>query len=208
MTKVKICGITNKTDAINASKLGADMLGFVFYEKSKRYVDPATVAAIVKELPPFIARVGVFADAEEGEIIDAASSAGIDIIQLHGGESPELCDRLRSKYRIMKAFRLKNKKDLRKIKDYDVDFYMMDTYVPDVIGGTGEAFDWAILRGFELSKPMVISGGLTPANVIRAIKEMEPYAVDVSSGVESSPGKKDAKLMKYFMDNIKKVRGS
>lgn len=205
MTRIKICGITNKTDAVGAASLGVDMLGFVFYKKSKRYVEPAAAEDIINELPPGIGKAGVFVDEDKDEVLRIAVDAGLDILQFHGNESPEYCEYFRDKYRTVKAFRLKDKNDLKKVNDYKTDFYMFDTYKGDTIGGTGETFDWNLLKDFEILRPVFISGGLTPDNVDRAIRELAPYGVDVSTGVEAAPGKKDIDKIKRFVENVRKV---
>ncbi len=205
MTKIKICGITNKIDAMNASKLGVDMLGFVFYKKSKRYIEPLTAEDIINELSPSIGKVGVFVDEVEKNVIKIAEDTDLDTLQFHGNETPEYCSSFRYKYKVIKAFRLKTKKDLKRINDYTVDFYLLDTYKRDSIGGTGETFDWKILMDFEILKPIILSGGLNPENIARAVKELSPYGVDVSTGVETAPGKKDLTLMKKFVENVRKM---
>lgn len=205
MTKIKICGITNKKDALDAAALGIDMLGFVFYANSKRYVQPRTAGDIANELPPYIGKVGVFVNEEREKVLQIAQDASLDILQFHGDETPDYCGSFKDRYKVIKAFRLKDKKDLKVINDYDVDFILLDTYKTDSIGGTGEAFDWNILKDFEILKPIILSGGLNPSNVGRAIKEIAPYGVDVSTGVESGPGKKDLKLMKRFVENVRKI---
>ena len=205
MTKIKICGITNKIDALAASELGVDMLGFVFYEKSKRCVTPAMAEDIINELPPFIGRVGIFVDETKEDVIKIAEDAGLDMLQFHGSESPEYCAFFRDKYKVIKAFRVNTKDDLKYVNDYDTDYYLFDAYKSTCVGGTGEMFDWNILKDFEIVKPFLLSGGLNPENVERAIKEVVPYAVDVSSGVESAPGKKDIMLLKKFVANVRKV---
>lgn len=128
MTKIKICGITNKIDAVNAAKLNVDMLGFVFYKKSKRYVESRIVTDIVNELPPFIAKVGVFVDEDESTVLRIAQDCFLDILQFHGKESAAYCDSFKKSYKIIKAFRIKDKDSLKGINDYNVDFYMLDTY--------------------------------------------------------------------------------
>ncbi|MDD5428010.1 MAG: phosphoribosylanthranilate isomerase [Candidatus Omnitrophica bacterium] len=205
MTKIKICGVTNKVDAITASGLGVDMLGFVLYNKSKRYVDPSEVEDIINELSPKVSKVGVFVNEDKNNVIKIAEDALLDTLQFHGDETPEYCSYFRPKYKVIKAFRLKTKADLKKVNDYDVDYYLFDTYQSDCIGGTGKRFDWTMLKDFELLKPVILSGGLDPDNVKHAIKEVSPFAVDVSSGVESAPGKKDAKLLKKFVENVRKA---
>lgn len=205
MTKIKICGITNKVDALAAAALGVDMLGFVFYNKSKRYIDSSVAEDIINELSPKIAKVGVFVNEEKENVIKIAEDALLDTLQFHGDETPEYCSYFKDKYKTIKAFRLKTRADLKKVNDYDVDYYLFDTYQSDCIGGTGKRFDWTMLKDFELLKPMILSGGLDPDNVKFAIKEVAPFAVDVSSGVESAPGKKDVKLLKKFVENVRKA---
>ncbi len=206
MTWIKICGITNKKDAINASGLGIDMMGFVLYEKSKRFVPALVVKDIINELPPGVVRVGVFVDEDAGKVREIAEDAGLNALQFHGNETPEFCAAFRDDFKVIKAFRLKDRQDLRKINDYDVDYYLLDTFRADAVGGTGEVFDWKLLKDFELLKPVILSGGLNAENVGRAMRELVPYGVDVSSGVESSPGKKDGALMKKFVEEVRKAQ--
>lgn len=205
MTLIKFCGITNKKDAIAAAELGIDMMGFVFYAKSKRYVEPSVVEDIANELPPHIGKVGVFVDEEKGAVRRIAEDSGLDILQFHGDESAQYCADFRDDFKVIKAFRIKDAGSLKKVNGYDVDFYLFDTYVPDTIGGTGAVFDWKLLKDAEILKPVIISGGLTPGNVGKAIVELSPYGVDVSSGVEKTPGRKDAALMKRFVENVRKI---
>ncbi|OGW76614.1 MAG: hypothetical protein A3I73_00460 [Omnitrophica bacterium RIFCSPLOWO2_02_FULL_45_16] len=212
MTKIKICGITNKQDAFNASNLGVDMLGFVFYKKSRRYVEPRVERDIVSGLPPSLIKVGVFVDEDKSKVLDIAEDCELDMLQFHGDEGPGYCDSFRSSYKIIKAFRIKDKSSLKGINDYDVDFYMLDTYSEESNGGTGKSFDWRIIEDFEFLKPVILSGGLAPENVAHAMQkfrsltfaESPPYGVDVSSGVEEAPGKKDLGLMRKFVENIRK----
>ena len=203
---IKICGITNKADAVSAASLGVDMLGFVFYNGSKRNVGPAAVRDIINELPPYIAKVGVFVDEKAETVRSIAEDAGLDVLQFHGGESPEFCAQFKEDYKVIKAFRLKTKHDLAPINGYDVDYYLFDTYKPDAIGGTGEVLNWKLLEDFELLRPAILSGGLNPSNVAAAIEEVLPYGVDVSSGVEIRPGKKDDGAMKRFVEEVRKTR--
>ncbi len=205
MTRIKICGITNKTDAVAAAELGVDMLGFIFYKKSKRYVEPKQAEDIINELPPSLGRVGVFVDETKDDVLRIAQDVLLDTLQFHGDETPAYCASFGNKYKVIKAFRLQGKEDLKKINDYDTDFYLLDTYKRDSIGGTGETFDWKIFKDFEILKPVILCGGLTPGNIGKAIKEVSPFGVDVSTGVEDSPGKKDPVLMKKFVENIRKL---
>jgi phosphoribosylanthranilate isomerase len=205
MTRIKICGITNKVDALAAADLGVDMLGFVFYGKSKRCVAPKMARDIVNELPESILKVGVFVDEERDKVLDIAADVSLDILQLHGDETPEYCALLKDDYKVMKAFRIKDNTSLRNINGYTADFYLFDTYQKSSPGGTGETFDWKLLKDFEVLKPFFLSGGLSPDNVGKAISEVAPYGVDASSGIESSPGKKDIGLLKKFVTNVRRL---
>lgn len=205
MTKIKICGITNKRDAIAAAGLRPDMMGFVFYNGSKRYVEPKVVRDIANELPPFITKVGVFVDLDKNKVLEIAEECSLDMLQFHGDEAPDYCAGFENSYKVIKAFRIKDGDSLKGINDYNADFYMLDTYSSKEKGGTGESFDWKIIESFEFLRPVILSGGLTPYNVRDAIEKFSPYGVDVSSGVEVSPGKKDAPLMKKFVENVRKM---
>jgi len=205
MTRIKICGMTNKIDALAAAALGVDMLGFIFYAKSKRYVDPRVAEDIINELPESIAKVGVFVDEDKEKVLDIARDAQLDVLQFHGAETPEYCSSFRPDYKVIKAFRLRNWKDLAAVNDYDVDYYLLDTHKEDAPGGTGQTFDWKMCKDFEFLKPVILSGGLAPANVGRAMAEVVPYGVDVATGVERSPGKKDPERMKKFVEEVRKA---
>lgn len=205
MTKIKICGITNKHDAMAAAMLGPDMLGFVFYKKSRRYVEPKVVRDIVNELPNSIIKVGVFVDPDKSEALEIAEDCSLDVLQFHGDETNAYCTGFRDRYKVMKAFRIKDASSLKGINDYDVDFYLLDAFSPLEKGGTGSKFNWKIIESFEFLRPVIISGGLTPDNVRDVIERFSPYGVDVSSGVEASPGKKDEILMSKFVENVRKA---
>lgn len=205
MTKIKICGITNKIDAVAAAGLGVDMLGFVFYAKSKRSVDPKLARDIAGELPDSVMKVGVFVDEDKSKVLDIAADVSLDMLQLHGEETPEYCAELKKEYKVMKAFRVKDRFSLKKVNDYSADYYLFDSYAKALAGGTGKTFDWKVLKDFEVLKPFILSGGLDPENVSKAIIEISPYGVDVSSGVESSPGKKDMELVKKFVANVRRL---
>lgn len=202
MTKIKICGITNMEDAMAAVKLGADALGFIFYKKSKRYIKPAKASEITKQLPPFVKKIGVFTNEDHGVIRDITGEVKLDLLQIHGDETPEYCGRLESPY--IKAFRLKDETTLPEVKEYSTDYILFDTYSKDEYGGTGHAFDWNILKDkpFE-NKYVILSGGLNPVNVGEAVSLLNPYAVDVSSGVEEYPGKKDIEKINKFIEAVK-----
>ena len=196
--KVKICGITNGPDAEAAVEAGADALGFVFYSQSPRAVDVEVAAAVIRALPPFVAKVGVFVDAALPTILEIAGQCGLDTIQLHGGESPELCGRIPLK--TIKAFRVQNEAVLAELKRFNTSAWLLDGYVAGQPGGTGATFNWTIARqACALGRPVILAGGLTPANIREAIRQVRPYGVDVSSGVEARAGKKDFAKLRDFL---------
>ena len=200
MAKVKICGITNLEDASVAAELGADALGFVF-ASSPRQVTRQQVASIVSKLPPFVCKVGVFVDSDFPEITEHIRFCGLNMIQLHGSESPDLCQALFP--RVIKAFRVKDETVLALLPRYKVNAYLLDTYHETLSGGTGQSFDWTIAERARQYGAVILSGGLTPENVTRAIVEARPYAVDVSSGVESKPGVKDHDKLRAFFEAVR-----
>lgn len=200
MVKVKICGITNLKDALAAAKWGADALGFIF-APSPRRITPQQAASIIAELPPFISKVGVFVDSELQEIRETMAICGLDLAQLHGLESPEYCQALSS--RAIKSFRVKDESVLELLNQYKVKAFLLDNYDAILKGGTGKIFDWNIARKAAQDRLVILSGGLTAANVRQAINKVKPYAVDVSSGVESSPGVKDHSLLQSFLEVVK-----
>lgn len=198
----KICGITRIEDALLAAEAGADAIGLVFYAKSPRAVDVRQARAIIAALPPFVTTVGLFVDAsscELGEILDAVP---LDLLQFHGDESPAFCEGFRRPY--IKALRVKPGDDIAaRVEAYkNAAGILLDTYVPGIPGGTGEAFDWSLVPQ-GLSKPIILAGGLTAENVAEAIRRVHPYAVDVSGGVEAAKGIKDAEKIRAFMRAVK-----
>lgn len=203
MARVKICGITRSEDLHAACRAGADALGFVFYGKSPRHLEIHQAAKLVGELPPFVLSVGLFVDAEPAFIESVLRAVPLDLLQFHGNEAPEQCRAYGRPY--LKAVRMKPDTDLVK---YCTDFYdarglLLDAFVPGVPGGTGERFDWDLIPD-ALPKPIVLSGGLNPDNVALAVERVKPWAVDVSSGVESSPGQKDAAKVAAFIERAKR----
>ena len=202
-TKIKICGITNLDDALLAVDLGADALGFIFYPKSSRYVKVQEAANICNALPPFVAKVGVFVDELEYEIEKARHECLINALQFHGDEPPGFCQKFAAKS--IKAIRVRGEESLRAAEEYDVDALLLDTYTDESRGGTGRTFDWSLaVRAKEfLSAPIILSGGLTTANVQEAVRKVRPYAVDVASGVEREPGKKDPEKLRRFIELCK-----
>jgi len=217
--KVKICGLTNLEDAAAACKYGADLLGFIFVKGTPRYI--GNIKNIILDLPAEVKSaagiVGLFRDEELDEVAGIVSECGLDHVQLHGDETPEYCrelkDILQKKHnmalKIIKTFKVADAilpHGKYSFEDYEnADYFVFDTFHPHVMGGTGLRFDWKVLikERDRIKKPFFIAGGLTPENVPEAIKAVCPYGVDVASGVESSPGRKDEKLLKEFIHNAK-----
>lgn len=200
---VKICGITCVDDALKAVNAGADVIGFVF-AASPRIVTPQTAYEIRKAIPNTVRMAGVFVD-EDPLIVDLiAETCGLDLLQFHGVETPGYCARFRDK--AIKAMRVADPHSLDGIDRYDVHAILLDTFVEGQTGGTGQTFDWAIAAEAAKRAKIVLSGGLTADNVAAAVRTVRPVMVDVSSGVESSPGVKDAAKMKAFVENAKKER--
>ena len=185
-------------DAVAAVDAGADALGFMFFEKSKRSVSPAAAAAIIRELPPFVARVGVFVDPAADFVRSTIENTGIDTLQFHGAEAPQFCGQFGLK--VIKAFRVRDRESLQSCVSYRDSAWLLDSYVEGAQGGTGVAFDWNIAaEAVKLSRMVILAGGLKPESVAEAVHKVRPYAVDVSSGVESAPGKKDHQMIREFI---------
>jgi len=202
--KVKICGITNIEDALESIWLGADALGFVFFKGSKRYINPRLAKDIVDILPPWIFKVGLFVNEKAPNVKRITKSCKLDFVQLHGDENISYLKKLKD-FRLIKAIRIKDKKSLENVNSLPVEMVLFDAYSKSGFGGTGKNFDWSLDREIrKIKKPYIISGGLKPSNVYKAVKKFKSYAVDVSSGVENKPGKKDKKLIKEFIKNAKK----
>jgi len=200
MVKVKVCGITNPEDAQLACGLGADALGFIFYKKSPRFVSFGTAKSIIDSLPPFVNTVGVFVNALLSEINQVLKTVPLKLIQLHGDESPDYCRQI--PLPALKVFRVKNGFDLSIIKKYKTSGFLLDTYHDQSYGGTGETFNWNIATEAKKYGPIVVSGGLNAKNVREAVQFVHPYAVDVCSGVEAEPGKKDSEKLKMFFHEV------
>lgn len=202
MTKVKICGITNAADALAAAAYGASALGFVFYKRSLRCVTVEDACEILMGVPPFIKKVGVFVNEDRNIVNEIADRASLDLIQLSGDESPVYCKGLNRPY--IKAVRVKNRESLNEINEYDTQYTLFDTYSKSNFGGTGKVFNWDLIQDLPFEKRYIIlSGGLNPENVKNAIKQITPYAVDVATGVEKFPGKKDHEKMKNFIEAVR-----
>ena len=202
--KVKVCGMTSLKDTLVAVEEGADAVGFIFYKKSPRSVTMKTVREIVLELPPFVDTVGVFVDETAEQINKIADYCNLDIIQLHGDESPTFCKKIRRK--VIKAFRIKDMQSVKKLSSFQVSGFLLDTFSENLHGGTGKVFDWNLALPAKKFGPVIMAGGLTPNNVQQAVRQIRPYGVDVCSGVESEPGIKDHKKVRAFLNNAKAGR--
>jgi phosphoribosylanthranilate isomerase len=205
MTKVKICGITSLEDGEAAVHTGADAVGFIFYPGSSRCVTPDQVREISRKLNAGICRVGVFVDHEAEEVRRIVGFCGLDLIQFHGKESPDYC-RGFSPSVIIKAVSFKQEEDLALLKEYSVRAILVDAHDPRLRGGTGKTCDWNLARKAGERYPLILSGGLNAGNILSAIKTVCPLAVDIGSGVEARPGKKDPGKMKELMNAIKSLR--
>lgn len=204
MMRVKICGITTPQDALAATEAGADALGFVFYKGSPRHIFPEEAARIIAQLPPFVQAVGLFVNENPDTVNQIVRLCHLGLVQLHGDESPDYCSQIDA--RIMKAFRVRSLTCLDPISDYRLSGCLLDAYSPTAYGGTGQIFNWEIAReAVKRGHRIVLAGGLTPDNVAEAIRQVQPWAVDVSSGVESAPGKKDADKVRAFIRNAKEA---
>lgn len=203
--RVKICGITQLQDALDAVSLGADAVGFIF-AKSPRHVSIEKVKEITSQLPPFVTRVGVFVDQPIEEVNKTLADCVLDAAQLHGKESVEYCKQVDR--RVIKAFRIHDEKSLEHLKEYEniAASFLLDTFVPGVAGGTGQTFDWGLaLKAKKMVKrPIILSGGINESNIMQAIKTVHPDGIDLSSGVEKSPGIKDYDKMRKLFSLLKK----
>ncbi len=199
--RIKICGITNKEDALAAAHLGADALGFIF-APSPRKISAERAREIIKALPPFIKTVGVFVDEDPERVSSIVAMCGLDVLQLHGSESIDYCSSFDR--RVIKAVRLRSRDDLENLSKYVnvVDALLLDTYVPNKLGGTGITFDWKLAVEARRYGRIILAGGLNPENVAAAISMVKPYAVDASSGLEQSPGVKDHEKMAQFIREV------
>ena len=201
LVKIKICGITNVDDALAAIDFGADLLGFNFYPKSKRYLDAADALDIINKIPTFVDTVGVFVNPQYDELRMMEELGFLNWIQLHGDETPEFCDSLRyMNFKTIKAIRVKSEQDIEMAKSYNTDALLFDAYDTMEYGGTGKTFDWNLL--YNLNRRVFLAGGLNAENAVAAL-EVGVYGLDLCSGIESEPGKKDLKKMKKFFDNIR-----
>jgi len=201
--RVKICGITNEADALAAIEAGADALGFNGYPGSKRHIDLAAASAWISRLPPLVTRVAVLVNATECEAAAVLGLPGIDLVQFHGDESVEYCSRFAGRF--IKAVRARDRETLRQCAGYG-DALLLDAFVPGVFGGSGQPIDLELAAEFVHEHPrvrVILSGGLAPENVGKVVRQAKPYGVDVASGVESEPGRKDRNRMREFMAAVK-----
>ena len=223
MVKVKICGVTNFTDTVTACKCGADLVGFIFIEGTPRAIDAYSARNIIMDLPhdlkEKVGKVGLFKDEQIERVAEVIAYCSLDYVQLHGGETPAECvglkkmlrDKYERKVNIIKVFKVSDRilpHGEYSFSDYDeADYFVFDTFHPQISGGTGSKFDWEVLvkEKDQITRPFFIAGGLTPGNVSGVVKAINPYGVDVSSGVEKTPRKKDEDLVKEFIKNAKKI---
>jgi phosphoribosylanthranilate isomerase len=206
VTEIKICGITNREDATLVAECGADAIGFIFYPKSPRYVAPETAKGIIRELPAGITKVGVFVNQDSVEIKKTFELCGLDLIQLHGAESPAYCCQFPASL-VIKAFAPRTEDDLEKLKGYPVKAILVDANDPLRYGGTGERSDWRLAALVKEQHPLILAGGLSMANIQEAIEFVAPHAVDINSGVEISPGKKDHQKIKEIIGLVRQIGG-
>jgi len=202
--RIKICGITNVEDALAAARFGADALGFIF-APSPRRISPEKAREIIKVLPPLVQTVGVFVDQDPGEVSSVAEMCGLDILQFHGSEPPDYCESF--DHRVIKAVRLRNRQDLKRLAKYDgvVHALLLDTYLEGKLGGTGMTFNWEWAAEAGKYGRIILAGGLNPANVAAAISRARPYGVDASSGLEHRPGVKDHKKIMHFIAEVRQA---
>ncbi|RKY76660.1 phosphoribosylanthranilate isomerase [candidate division KSB1 bacterium] len=204
MLRVKICGITNIDDALLAARLGADALGFIFYPKSPRYVSPQAAGEIIHQLPPFVERVGVFVDENLAKIKQIVKQSGITTVQLSGQESPEFCHQFHLP--VIKTFRVQGGRVFPQIAEYHVHGYLFDAYDPHLPGGTGKTCDWKIAREAKKFGHLILAGGLKAENLAEALEYVQPYGVDICSGVEQAPGHKDYDKLRQVFTIINRFR--
>lgn len=207
MFRFKVCGITNLEDAMLAINSGAYAIGFIFTEKSPRKIAPEKVKEIILSIPPFVQTVGVFVDEDPKIVKEIIRSCGLDLVQFHGNESPEMCKNFMP--RSIKAIRMKDELNVAIIQNYKgcVRAILLDTYKKDMAGGTGEIFDWNLaIKSKEFGIPIILSGGIGPANVKEAVYAVKPFAVDVNSRIEDSPGKKSPLLMKKLVKELNSIQ--
>ena len=206
MIHVKICGITSFNDAIMAANYGASALGFIFYEKSPRYINPEILKTWISNVPSSVKKVGVFVNKDVDKVNKIAEELNLGMVQLHGDESPEYCNQMIKP--VIKAFRVNNKFDSIMLNNYQVATFLFDTYNKENHGGTGESFNWQSILQLNTEIPVILSGGLNADNILEGIEVVKPSAVDVNSGVEAAPGKKDEEKIKNLFIILKNTKGN
>jgi phosphoribosylanthranilate isomerase len=206
VTQIKICGITNSEDAAFVAECGADAVGFIFHQKSPRYVAPETVKQIIGKLPDDITTVGVFVNLNPVQVKDIVAFCGLDMVQLHGAESPAYCEGF-PRSQVVKAVALKEEADMEQLGAYPVRAILVDAYDPVRRGGTGERANWDLAAKVKETHPLILAVGLSLANIKEAIDLVSPHAVDINSGVEGSPGKKDHQKVKEIIDLVHELGG-
>lgn len=207
MTEIKICGITNIEDGLAAASAGADALGFVFYLASPRYVTPGRAREIIGSLPPGLCTVGVFVNLAATEVLQIAEFCGLDLIQLHGGETQEYCRRF-PRERLIKALSFGSEDEFTAMADYPVRAFLVDAHDPVRFGGTGKTCNWNLAHKAAARHPLILAGGLSEENVIAALEAVRPLAVDISSGVETAPGKKDHEKIRSVIAAVRRHAAS
>jgi len=196
--KIKICGITTVADAAAAAEAGADLIGLMFYEKSPRHISLKTAAKIAGAIPAYVLKTGVFVNPPEELVTRAIGECGLNFLQFHGDEPPEFC--VQFGIMSMKAFRIRDRRSLKSLPDYSTDAWLLDACAAGARGGTGEKFNWKLaVEAKKFGRPIFLAGGLTPENIAEAVRGVQPFGVDVSSGVESAPGKKDHTKVRAFI---------
>lgn len=204
MVKVKICGITNWSDARGAVEAGADFLGFNFYRRSSRYIAPAAARRIVQRLPAGVASVGVFVNEAETEMLAIARQVGLDYVQLHGDEAADVVSRMRRSFRVIKAIRVRDSFRVAQLRNFKrASSILLDGFDPRLRGGTGKSFNWKVAKSAGRKRQIFLAGGLTPENAAAAVSAARPFAIDVCSGVESRPGKKDVARMRALVAAVR-----
>ncbi len=209
MIAIKVCGITKAEDARYAASLGYDAIGFIFYPKSPRYIAPEKVKDIIAQLPPFVNTVGVFVNETIDKITEICNITKISTVQLHGEEEPEFCNRV--PVRVIKAFGIDDHFSFSKLAKYhnsNVSAFLLDKHSPELVGGTGQSFDWRLAKEARQYGRIILAGGINPFNVITAISEAEPYGIDVNSGVEILPGEKNRNKLRTLLENVRRYKNN
>lgn len=203
--KIKICGVTNLEDALAAVDMGADIIGFNFYPKSPRYIEPDKAEDMISKLPAFIDTAGVFVNAEHQDIRKLTDPGLLNWVQFHGNETPEFCSQFNAwSLRTIKAVRVRSSEDIEQAQEFHTFSLLLDAFDPELYGGTGKTFDWSLAK--EWPQRIFLAGGINPDNVVKALK-VDVYGIDVCSGIEAKPGKKDHAKMKLLFDNIHNFTG-